>query len=208
MLNSNLSCTLMYMLFLFTGICIVVMGVSGAGKSTIGVMLAEVINGRFLDADDYHSQSNKDKMKNGIPLSEEDRIPWLETLRDALRVSLGKGETVVLGCSALQKHYRDILRCGDANYIPGSNVCNIKFVLLSVGAEVLSARLEKRAAEGKHFMPPKLLQSQIDLLQIDDESEGILKVDASLEPHHTLKSVQALLSSYLPSIPVHLNGSV
>ncbi|KAL8462640.1 hypothetical protein ACS0TY_033613 [Phlomoides rotata] len=146
------------------GICIVVMGVSGAGKSTIGVMLAEVINGRFLDADDYHSQSNKDKMKNGIPLSEEDRIPWLETLRDALRVSLGKGETVVLGCSALQKHYRDILRCGDANYIPGSN--------------------------------------------IDDESEGILKVDASLEPHHTLKSVQALLSSYLPSIPVHLNGSV
>lgn len=136
-------------------------------------------------------------MKNGIPLSEEDRIPWLETLRDALRVSLGKGETVVLGCSALQKHYREILRCGDPDYIPGSNVCCIKFILLSVGAEVLSARLEQRAAEGKHFMPPKLLQSQLDLLEVDDESEVILKVDASLDPHDTLKSVQALVMTSL-----------
>ncbi|KAH6797925.1 P-loop containing nucleoside triphosphate hydrolases superfamily protein [Perilla frutescens var. hirtella] len=174
------------------GIAIVVMGVSGAGKSTVGAMLAEVMNGCFLDADDYHPQSNKEKMKAGIPLSDEDRVPWLETLRDTLRASLVEDGTMILGCSALQKHYREILRCADPDYVLGSYGGAIKFVLLSVGAEVLAARLEKRAAEGRHFMPAKLLQSQLDLLQID-ESEGILTVDASLDPRETLKTVQGLL---------------
>ncbi|KAL1550318.1 gluconokinase [Salvia divinorum] len=175
------------------------MGVSGAGKSTIGAMLAQVMNAHFLDADGYHPQSNKDKMKAGIPLTDEDRFPWLETLRDALRVSLVNGETVILGCSALQKHYRQILRCADPDYVPAAASyasCAVNFLLLSVDAEVLAARLEKRAA---HFMPAKLLQSQLDLLQID-ESERILKVDASLHPHQTLKAIQALICSNLPHL--------
>ncbi|KAG8649984.1 hypothetical protein MANES_08G164500v8 [Manihot esculenta] len=166
------------------------MGVSGAGKSTIGEMLAKVLNCRFLDADDFHSQSNKAKMNQGIPLSDEDRLPWLESLRDALRESLAGGETVVLGCSSLQKQYREILRSADPNYKLGSYISTVKFVLLDAKAEVLAERLNKRAAEGKHFMPATLLQSQLDLLQID-ESEGIFKVDATSSPQAIVNDIRS-----------------
>ncbi|PWA52053.1 P-loop containing nucleoside triphosphate hydrolases superfamily protein isoform 2 [Artemisia annua] len=164
------------------GIAVVLMGVSGAGKSTIGEMLGKSLNCSFIDADDFHPQSNKEKMKNGIPLSDQDRTPWLETLRDIVKDNLVSGKTVILGCSALQKHYRDILRSADPNYQEGvHDTCFVKFVLLDVGVNVLVERLQKRAAEGKHFMPAELLRSQIDLLMVDD-SEGIIKVDASSSP--------------------------
>lgn len=130
-----------------------------------------------------------EKMQKGIPLSEEDRIPWLETLRDALSNSLVHDRSVVLGCSALQKHYRDILRSADPNYKPGIDVCAVKFVLLDVQADVLAVRVEKRAAEGKHFMPAKLLQSQLELLQVDD-SEGIYRIDATQSPQAIVKIIQ------------------
>lgn len=174
------------------GSVIVIMGVSGSGKSTIGHMLAEVMECSFLDADDFHPTSNKEKMHKGIPLSEEDRIPWLETLRDTLRERLLDGKNVVLGCSALQKHYREILRSADPNYRSGSFSSSVKFVLLNVEAKVLAARLQTRAAEGKHFMPPSLLQSQLELLQVD-EVEGIWKVDASLSPQAIVGNIQALI---------------
>ncbi|CAN4117753.1 unnamed protein product [Withania somnifera] len=170
------------------GKAVVLMGVSGAGKSTIGQMLGRAVHGCFLDADDYHSESNKEKMRNGIPLSDEDRAPWLETLRNVLRRGLVDNKTLVLACSALQKQYREILRSADPNYEPGSYASVVKFVLLDVGAEVLAARLVKRAAEGKHFMPTKLLQTQLDLLQID-EAEGIFKVDATLDPDDIVKTI-------------------
>ena len=131
-------------------------------------------------------------MQKGIPLSEEDRVPWLEKLRDHLNVCLVSHKTVILGCSALQKRYREILRSADPIYVPGTYLCSVKFVLLDVRAEVLAARLEKRAAEGNHFMPVKLLQSQLDLLQIE-ESEGIYKVDGTQSPQVIVSTIQALI---------------
>nr|GMD54895.1 gluconokinase-like [Ipomoea batatas] len=133
-----------------------------------------------------------EKMQNGIPLTDEDRVPWLETLRDALRASLAKGQLAVLACSALQNRYREILRSADPRYEQGSRACSVKFVLLDVTADVLAERLKKRAAEGKHFMPAKLLQSQLDLLQID-ESEGIFKIDATLDPRDIVSKIQAFI---------------
>lgn len=132
-------------------------------------------------------------MQKGIPLLEEDRIPWLETLRDSLKTSLANGKSVILGCSALQKRYRDILRSADPNYKTSCYTCAVKFVLLDVQADVLAARLEKRAAAGNHFMPLGLLQSQLDLLQIDD-SEGIFKIDATQSPETIVKQVSASIS--------------
>ncbi|KAG9147033.1 hypothetical protein Leryth_005276 [Lithospermum erythrorhizon] len=155
-------------------------------------MLAKAINCSFIDADDYHSYANKEKMKNGIPLTDIDRLPWLETLRDTLRMSQVNGQTIILGCSALKRSYRDILRSADPNCKSGSPGCAVKFVLLDVGAEVLAARLDKRAANGNHFMPAKLLQSQLNLLQIDD-SEGVLKVDATLDPQIIVTNIQDLI---------------
>ncbi|MBA0686565.1 hypothetical protein Goari_014163 [Gossypium aridum] len=108
-------------------------------------------------------------MSQGIPLSDEDRIPWLETLRGVLKDKLDNGKTVILGCSSLQKHYREILRSADAEYVHGSYASTVQFVLLDAKADVLAARLEKRAAEGKHFMPATLLQSQLESLHIDED---------------------------------------
>ncbi|KAF7827625.1 gluconokinase isoform X2 [Senna tora] len=155
-------------------------------------MLAMEKKYTYLDADDFHPQSNKDKMHMGIPLSEEDRIPWLKSLRDVLREYSANRKGVVLSCSALKKQYREILRSADPNYKLGSYVSSISFILLDAPAEVLRIRLQKRAAEGNHFMPASLLQSQLDLLEIE-ESEGVLKVDATSSPETIVHTIQKML---------------
>ncbi|KAM0054962.1 putative carbohydrate kinase, thermoresistant glucokinase [Helianthus debilis subsp. tardiflorus] len=117
-------------------------------------------------------------MKKGIPLLDEDRAPWLEVLQDVVNANL---------------QYREILRSADPNYRVGTyDLCVVKFVQLDVGVNVLMDRVQKRATEGKHFMSVELLQSQIDLLQVD-ESEGILKVDASLIPEAIVDGIKGWL---------------
>jgi gluconokinase len=134
---------------------VVLMGVSGSGKTTIGKLLAERTGAIFADADDYHPAANKQKMAAGIPLTDEDRAPWLETLNGLLRGWFAEGKSGVLACSALKAAYRDTLAHG----MPQGAV---RFCLLEVSRAVLERRLAERHHE---YMSPKLLDSQIATLE-------------------------------------------
>jgi gluconokinase len=139
---------------------VVLMGVSGSGKTTIGTLLAQRTGTIFADADDYHPQANKDKMRAGIPLNDEDRQPWLEILNGLLRSWYQSGEGGVLACSALKEKYRQTLESG----IPANA---ISFVWLDPGKKVLAERL---AARHHAYMNPDLLDSQIATLEPPEDA--------------------------------------
>jgi gluconokinase len=132
---------------------IVVMGVSGAGKSTIAEALAERLGGVYLDADAFHPASNVSKMSHGVPLTDEDRLPWLSAVGRAIREHTGGGRPVVMACSALRRIYRERIRAEE----PGAY-----FILLTATREELERRLQARKG---HFMPPSLLDSQLATLE-------------------------------------------
>lgn len=134
---------------------VVLMGVSGSGKTTIGTLLAEKLNTTFADADDYHPQANKDKMASGQPLNDEDRQPWLETLNGLLKSWYDGPKSGVLACSALKEKYRETLSLG----MPAGT---IHFVLLEGDPEMIAERMAHRPG---HFMNPKLLASQLATLE-------------------------------------------
>ncbi len=157
---------------------VVLMGVSGSGKTTIGTLLAERTSAVFADADDYHPAANKAKMAAGQPLNDEDREPWLETLNKLMRGWFEAGKSGVLACSALKEKYRATLSAG----IPDSE---LRFVWLD-GPKALIA--ERLAARHHEFMNSKLLDSQIatleipkDALRIEVDSEPVEIVDRILE---------------------------
>jgi gluconokinase len=135
---------------------LVLMGVTGSGKTTIGKMLAVETGWRFADADDFHSEANRAKMHAGVPLTDEDRKPWLATLHQLLLGWYEAGTSGILGCSALRQSYREVLT-------PQIPPVNIRFILLEVSRPVLEARLKARK---NHYMNPELLQSQLDTLEI------------------------------------------
>jgi carbohydrate kinase (thermoresistant glucokinase family) len=147
---------------------IVVMGVSGSGKSTIAAGLAARIGGMFLDADDFHPPENVAKMAAGVPLTDDDRMPWLARVADAMVDAERRDGTVVVACSALRRAYRDVLRGADAG---------VFFVQLDGTPELLAARVGERT---DHFMPPSLLASQLALLEPlgTDERGAVVSVDA------------------------------
>jgi gluconokinase len=134
---------------------VVLMGVSGSGKTTIGTLLAERMGAAFADADDYHPGANKAKMAAGHPLNDEDRQPWLETLNQLMRGWAEAGKGGVLACSALKESYRATLASG----MPAGTV---RFVLLDSAKELLAERLAHRKHE---FMSSKLLESQLATLE-------------------------------------------
>ncbi|TNN17236.1 putative gluconokinase [Schistosoma japonicum] len=146
---------------------IVIMGPSGCGKSTVGNALSSRINWPFIEGDDYHSESNRIKLSVGIPLSDEDRLPWLQCLRN---LSLQHDNTI-LACSALKTSYRNIL--SGSNY--GDNRTTL-FVLLSANKGLLQKRISDRKG---HFMNPSLLQSQLETLEPFEDYENYAVIDAS-----------------------------
>jgi len=129
------------------------MGVAGSGKTAVGKAVATRLNWLFLDADDFHPAANIEKMKHGIPLNDQDRIPWLQALRDKLRRLLAEGRSVILACSALKESYRQLL---------SDDVAGIRFVLLDVDQETIRQRLQHRSA---HFFPKELMDSQFAALE-------------------------------------------
>ena len=132
---------------------VVLMGVSGTGKTTVGRLLAQRLGWPFLDADDYHPPANVEKMRGGTPLTDEDRWPWLDRLNALLREQQAAGRNAVLGCSALKQKYRDRL---------AAELDNVRWVHLKGSFELIESRLNSRR---DHYMPATLLRSQFAALE-------------------------------------------
>lgn len=157
---------------------ILVMGVAGSGKTTVGGRLARELGWAFHDGDDFHPPANVEKMRSGVPLTDADRLPWLTELRRVIDRCLAAGEDAVIACSALKDSYRRLLGAGR----PG-----VALVYLRGGAGLIERRL---AARQGHFMPPRLLESQLAALE---EPAEALALDAALDPASLVASVRAHL---------------
>lgn len=146
---------------------VLLMGVTGAGKTTVGRALAEQLHWRFADADDFHSAANIAKMRAGIPLTDEDRAPWLQALRDVISDWLAARENAVLACSALKASYRDILLVSP----------EVKLVYLRASQAVIAARV---AARTGHYMNPQLVPSQFATLE-EPRDAVVIDADGTVE---------------------------
>ena len=156
---------------------IVLMGVTGSGKTTIGRLLSKQLGWSYYDADDFHPSANVEKMHNGIPLNDQDRKPWLEALRNLIRNCLEHNESSVLACSALKESYRQYLLLDE----------RVKLIYLKGDYELIKKRLNKRRG---HYMNPKLLDSQFDTLE---EPTDAISVDVSSTPKQIVKTIRNAL---------------
>ena len=157
---------------------IILMGVSGSGKTTVGRKLANELGWSFYEGDAFHSEASIEKMRQGIPLTDEDRRPWLTSLRAVVDRAIEKGENAVLACSALKASYRETLRGDHAGVV---------FVYLKADPRLISERLEHRAG---HYAKRDLLPSQIATLE---EPEDAVTVDASRSPEEIVEEIRRWL---------------
>lgn len=161
---------------------IIVMGVAGCGKSSVGVALAEALGFAFADADQFHSLANKQKMGSGVPLSDEDRQPWLEAMATAVGSWIDNARPHVLACSALKAGYRKLLAAGHPD---------VRFVYLRADRQLVAARL---AARSGHYMKNDMVDSQLAALEEPAAGQALI-VDAA-EPLAAI--VQSLLRQLAP----------
>ena len=159
---------------------IIIFGVSGAGKTTVGMLLARELGWRFIEADDFHPAANIEKMRSGRPLTDKDRWPWLERLREQITRSLAAKENTVLACSALKRAYRERLRVSD----------DIKFVFLRGDYAFIEDQLRQRRG---HFMNPALLRSQFADLEQPGPAEDVLTVKLGPTPEELVKEIKLKL---------------
>ncbi len=157
---------------------IIVTGVSGAGKTTIGKHLARELGWQFYEGDDFHPAANVEKMRRGQALTDTDRQPWLDALRAVIENALERDANGVMACSALKRSYRARLRVSE----------QVVFVHLAAAPELIQRRLEQRTG---HFMNPSLLESQLAALETPCTA---LRLDAALEPAELVRQIRQALS--------------
>lgn len=153
---------------------IIIMGVAGSGKTTIGLLLARELGWNFYDADDFHSEANRTKMSQGIALTDEDRASWLMSLRELVSQNTEENTPAILACSALKNSYRDMLAVNE----------QVKFVYLQGTYAQIKARLTERTG---HFMSASMLDSQFETLE---EPQNALTVDITNSPQEILTLIR------------------
>jgi gluconokinase len=159
-------------------VVILLMGVSGSGKTTVGKLLASELGWQFADGDDFHSAANVEKMRNGIPLTDADRAPWLEKLRALIASCMAEGRNAVLACSALKHTYRERLRVAP----------EVQVVYLRGNLPLLQQRMRARL---EHFMTEPMLASQLEALE---EPQHALVIDIDQSPAEIVAEICAKLS--------------
>lgn len=162
-------------------VIVIVAGVAGSGKSTVGALLAKSLHWSFADADTFHSAANVAKMASGIPLTDEDRSPWLRAICDWMDAQIRAGESSVIACSALRRAYRDELLSGRPT---------AELFFLHVDSDVLVQRLTSRHG---HFFREQLLQSQLDILELPEPDERVQTVPAEGDAAQTVTKILTLL---------------
>jgi gluconokinase len=162
-------------------VIVIVAGVAGSGKTTVGALLAGRLNWQFADADTFHPAANVAKMRAGIPLTDDDRQPWLRAVAEWIDAQIATGRSGVITCSALKRAYRDVLLVGR----PAATM-----VFLEVGRDVLDRRLMARP---DHFFPEKLLDSQLAALEPPAPDERVRTVPVAGDATQTVTEIIALL---------------
>ena len=170
-------------------VIVVVMGVSGSGKTVIGARLAEALGGRFAEGDRFHPPENISRMSAGLPLRDEDRWGWLDAIATEISEAERQGETLVVACSALKRVYRDRLRLASRR---------LRFVYLEIGRDAAAARV---AARKGHFMPASLIDSQFAALEPPAPDEEAVTLDAAGDPAELVAFALAAIAKSADAFP-------